>query len=72
LQLDHTHCRAICDEIGEQLRDTLAREIGQTPAHLRTLLERLAQLDGAPSIVPAMDDMASLRGPLALALGVVA
>ena len=31
LRLDHTHCRAICDEIGERLRESLGREAADMP-----------------------------------------
>ena len=63
LQLDSGHCRAICDEIGEQLRIVLDRETDEIPQRLRTLMDRLAELDGehAPSIVPAMGDMTLLH-----------
>jgi hypothetical protein len=60
LQLDNGHCRAICDEIGDRLRILLDKEASAMPQQLRLLIDRLAELDGeqAPSIVPAMDDMA--------------
>ena len=59
LQIDSGHCRAICDEIGDRLRFLLDKEAGEIPQRLRSLIDRLAELDGeqAPSIVPAMDDM---------------
>jgi hypothetical protein len=59
-QIDSGHCRAICDEIGDRLRILLDREASEIPQPLRLLLDRFAELDGeqAPSIVPAMDDMA--------------
>jgi hypothetical protein len=64
-QLDAIHCRAICDEIGERLREVLEREIPAMPPHLQSLLDRLAQLDEAPSIVPSIDEMtvAQARAP---------
>ena len=55
--LDHIHCRAICDEIGERLRDVLAREALEIPPRLLMLVDRLAQLDDVPSIVPSIDEM---------------
>jgi hypothetical protein len=55
--LDHSHCRAICDEIGERLRLALKPNAAQIPPRLQALMERLAQLDDAPSIVPDIDDM---------------
>jgi hypothetical protein len=59
LQIDSSHCRAICDEIGERLRAILARETPDMPAQLQLLLDRLAEQDRelAPSIAPSMDDM---------------
>lgn len=60
LQIDSGNCRAICDEIGDRLRILLDQQAGEPPQYLRSLLDRLAELDRpqqAPSIVPAMDDM---------------
>ncbi len=59
LQMDSGHCRAICDEIGDRLRILFDKEPAEIPQRLRSLIDRLAELDGhqAPSIVPAMDDM---------------
>ena len=59
MQIDSGHCRAICDEIGDRLRIVLDKETGEVPQQLRLLIDRLAELDveQAPSIVPAMDDM---------------
>ncbi len=57
--LDSTHSRAVCDEIGERLRDVLGRDAAEIPSHLRRLVDRLAELERvpAPSIVPGIDDM---------------
>jgi hypothetical protein len=59
LQIDSSHCRAICDEIGERLRVILARESPAMPLQLQLLIDRLAEQDRepAPSIVPSMEDM---------------
>jgi hypothetical protein len=67
LALDHAHCRAICDEIGDRLREVLKPEAMAIPDRLRALLDRLAQMDEAPSIVPSLDEMAfpKDRAPLA-------
>jgi hypothetical protein len=59
LALDSTHCRAICDEIGERLSAAFAREVSSIPPHLMVLIDRLARLDESPSIVPSFDDMLS-------------
>ncbi len=57
--LDSTHCRAICDEIGERLRDVLGRDASEIPPYLRRLVDRFAELERvpAPSIVPSVDSM---------------
>ncbi len=55
--LDHVHCRAICDEIGERLRDVLGRDASEIPPRLLMLVHELAQLDEGPSIVPSIGEM---------------
>jgi hypothetical protein len=58
MMLDHNHCRAICDEIGERLREVLRREASEMPPRLLMLMDELAQLDDhGPSIVPSIDEM---------------
>jgi hypothetical protein len=65
LNLDHTHCRAICDEIGERLGFILKPATSDIPPRLLYLIGRLAelekadlpQLESAPSIVPSIEDM---------------
>ena len=57
LAIDPIHCRAICDEIGERLRYLLKREISDIPPQLLILLDKFAELEFAPSIVPSMDEM---------------
>jgi ATP-dependent DNA ligase len=54
LRLDHTHCRAICDEIGERLRETMGQESANMTPYLRRLIDRLDELDNvwSPGIVP--------------------
>ncbi len=47
LQLDHSHCRAICDEIGERLRVVL--KVSEMPAYLCRLIDRLAELEREPT-----------------------
>jgi hypothetical protein len=63
IRIDHMHSRAICDEIGERLRQALKRESVGLPPRLQLLVDRLAELDGAaaPSIVPSFDDMLPQR-----------
>lgn len=59
LQLASSHCRAICDEIGDRLRVILDREAAPLPPRLLMLMQRLIEQDlvEAPSIAPAIDDM---------------
>ena len=57
LVIDHTHCRAICDEIGDRLRDVFKREASEVPARLVRLIDQLAELERAPSIVPSIEDV---------------
>jgi len=59
LQIDHEHCCAICDEIGDRLRIILNREATELPPRLLMLLNRLAEpeCEPAPSIVPSIGDM---------------
>jgi hypothetical protein len=59
LQIDSSHCRAICDEIGQRLRVILDGESPAMPRRLQMLLDRLAEQDlvPAPSLAPSMDDM---------------
>jgi hypothetical protein len=57
LALDRAHCRAICDEIGERLRQVLKPEALEMPQRLLALLDRLAEADEAPSIVPSLGEM---------------
>ena len=55
VQLDRHHARAVCQGIGERLRDSLDRNAESAPAKLRDLFSRLPELDRerAPSIVPS-------------------
>jgi hypothetical protein len=65
LNLDHTHCRAICDEIGERLGFILKPAASDIPPRLLYLIGKLAelekaelpQLELAPSIVPSIEDI---------------
>lgn len=67
LQIDSSHCRAICEEIGWRLRVILAREAPAMPPRLQLLMDRLAEQDRqmSPSIVPAMHDMVWPAAPAA-------
>jgi hypothetical protein len=65
LELDHTHCRAICDEIGERLREVVRPGASPIPPYLLALMDRFKQLEMgpalylecAPSIEPTIDEM---------------
>jgi hypothetical protein len=55
IDIDGTHSRAICDEIGERLRISLAREVAGLSPQMKRQLEQLRELDehASPSIVPS-------------------
>jgi hypothetical protein len=59
IRIDHMHSRAICDEIGDRLRDIFRRSTTELPLRLQSLIEQLSEADGevAPSIVPSFEDM---------------
>ncbi len=64
MRIDAVHSRAICDEIGDRLREKLGREATcELPPHLQHLIERLAEADRetAPSLVPSLEDMIDPR-----------
>ncbi len=63
IRIDHIHSRAICDEIGERLRETLRRKALELPPRLQLLVDRLAEIEGryTPSIVPSFEDMLPRR-----------
>ena len=65
IRLDHIHCRAICDEIGDRLREMMGRESADMPSYLRRLVDRLGELDDVPSpgIVPVMEDLPAAAIP---------
>jgi len=56
VHLDHTHSEAVCQAVGERLRDALNRDTPDMSQRLRAVIARLPELDGetAPSLVPAM------------------
>lgn len=63
IELDHLHSTAVCQGVGERLRDALSREAPDLPQHLRTLIDRLPELDreNTPSVVPDADKMIGSR-----------
>lgn len=65
IHLDHTHCRAICDEIGERLRAIMGRELAEMSPRLRSLFDRLHELDHIPSpgIVPLLEHSERATAP---------
>jgi len=67
--IDDDHARAICDEIGERLRIWLKREMPTSLSpRLQQLIKQLAASDhdGAPSIVPSLDDIPNNVAPAPL------
>jgi len=65
LRIDHTHCRAICDKIGERLREMMGRESAEMPPYLQRLVDRLDHVS-SPGIVPLIEDQQSSRVSSAL------
>jgi hypothetical protein len=68
LQIDTSHTRAICDEIGDRLRGFLRCQANdELPPRLRELMEQLARTDDvpSPSIAPSLDEMPSPKKPIA-------
>jgi hypothetical protein len=65
LNLDHVHCRAICDEIGERLSFVMTPAASDIPPRLLYLIGKLAELekadlprlDSSPSILPSIEEM---------------
>jgi hypothetical protein len=72
LVLDPTHCRAICDEIGERLRSIMKPVTSDLPPRLLDLIGRLAaleqrdllQVELAPSIVPSSEAISLLTADM--------
>jgi hypothetical protein len=63
IQIDSVHSRAICEEIGYRLRQTLTANAADHPP-LQKLVDHIRQkdpgrqdFDGAPSIVPSCNDI---------------
>ena len=49
--LEPKHCRAICEEIGDRLRQDLPR-VSPLPTRLQKLVDRIAELEGnSPPII---------------------
>ena len=55
INIDQIHSQAICQEIGERLRDLMRTEV-ELPASLRKQVDQICTLEGqSPSIVPAAE-----------------
>ncbi|RTL52787.1 MAG: hypothetical protein EKK40_06440 [Bradyrhizobiaceae bacterium] len=52
IQMDRSTSLAVCDGIGERLRDLMRPGAGHLPPRLQQLMDQLQQLDDAPSLVP--------------------
>ena len=58
VRIGRKHCRAICDEVGERLRQHLDRNLTAPPQKILALLRELELTElEAPSIVPSFEDM---------------
>ena len=66
--LDHIHCRAICDEIGERLRYILGREALEIPPRLLMPVDKLAHC-AFNRAIHRRDDVFAVPGPIVLLSG---
>lgn len=55
VQMDHSTSLAVCNGIGERLRDIMRPGAGHLPPRLQQLMDQLQRIDDAPSIVPDMN-----------------
>jgi hypothetical protein len=51
IEIDHRTSLAVCEGIGERLRDQF-KPVTALPRHLEDLMDRLREIEDAPSIVP--------------------
>jgi hypothetical protein len=66
IMLDPIHARAICEEIGYRLRQSLPASHDDLPPRLQHLMRELVLLDCvAPSLVPSIEDMVAAPEPAA-------
>ena len=62
IEIDHTHCNAICNEVGSRLRVALSQEPSGLPWTLQRQLEQLRGQDQAKSAAPTT--ATALDGPV--------
>lgn len=60
-RLDRSTSVAVCNGIGERLRDVMRPGAGHLPPRLQQLMDQLQQIDDSPSIVPQMYPLARMR-----------
>jgi hypothetical protein len=58
-QIDHASSAAICDEIGDRLRLTLARKPHRLPQRMMKLVERMAADKPVTQRLPSKSEVAS-------------
>lgn len=51
IEIDHRTSRAVCEGIGERLRDQM-KPAATLPHHLQELMNRFREIEDAPSIIP--------------------
>ncbi len=56
MQMDHVTSLAVCNGIGERLRDLMRPGAGHLPPRLQQLMDQLQRIDDAPSMAPHMSD----------------
>ena len=61
VRIGSKHCRAICDEIGERLRQHIDSTTTSPPHRILELLREFEMQElQTPSIVPSLEDMEAL------------
>jgi hypothetical protein len=58
VQIDGVHSRAICEEVGYRLRQSLKNAHAESAPHLNQLVKRmrLQEVGGAPTLARSSDD----------------
>ena len=51
IEIDHRTSRAVCEGIGERLREQM-KPTAALPHHLQELMNRFREIEDAPSIIP--------------------
>lgn len=61
IRIDRSTSLAVCNGIGERLRDLMRPGAGHLPPRLQQLMDQLQRIDDAPSIVPDLNTADPMR-----------